>query len=87
MKGIRLVRMYSLLLCQSMDLFDYITERHRLSDQEARSIFRHVFKILERCRRRNVFHGDVKDENILINVDTKKVRLIDFGGAMEWSDK
>lgn len=71
----------------SVDLFDYITDRRRLDGREARQIFKSVFKILDRCRHRGVFHGDLKDENILIDVGNKNVKLIDFGGAMKWTDK
>ena len=74
-----------LVLQQSVDLFDYITDRRRLEGREARQIFKSVFKIVDRCRRRGVFHGDLKDENILVDVGNKNVKLIDFGGAMKWT--
>ena len=74
-----------LVLQQSVDLFDYITDRRRLEGREARQIFKSVFKIVDRCRCRGVFHGDLKDENILVDVGNKNVKLIDFGGAMKWT--
>lgn len=69
----------------SVDLFDYISERRRLHPGEARRVMKAVVRILVACRRRGVFHGDLKDENILIDVYTKETKLIDFGGAMTWT--
>jgi len=71
---------------RSKDLFDYITERGRLVEGVARSIFKKVIETLIECRRCGVFHGDVKDENILIDTKTKSIKIIDFGGAMEWTE-
>jgi len=71
---------------RSIDLFDYISERGRLQETGARKIFGQTLKAIIQCRSRNIFHGDIKDENILVDVETKRVRLIDFGGAMVWRD-
>ena len=37
-----------------------------------------------RCRDLHVLHGDVKDENVLMDLDTGTARLIDFGSG-SWS--
>ena len=34
-----------------------------------------------RCRDLHVLHGDVKDENVLMDLDTGTARLIDFGSG------
>ena len=52
---------------------------------DARRVFKAVLRTLVGCRQQSVFHGDVKDENILIDVQTKRTKLIDFGGAMTWT--
>ncbi|MGL5102345.1 MAG: protein kinase domain-containing protein [Plesiomonas sp.] len=45
----------------------------------ARVILRQVTDAAEVCRRRGVFHRDIKLNNLLVDPDTVKVKLIDFG--------
>lgn len=63
----------------STDLYDYIRDHGILLEDVTKDIFRQVVHALLCCGTRGVFHGDIKDENILINVDTKQIKLIDFG--------
>jgi len=65
--------------CQ--DLFDYISERGALSEDKARNIFQQLLETILMCHNNGVLHRDIKDENILIDVKTEKIKLIDFGSA------
>jgi len=65
----------------SEDLFDYITRRGALPEAQARDIFRQTISTVKRVHDAGVFHRDIKDENMLIDADTGRVRLIDFGSA------
>jgi len=63
------------------DLFDYITEHGSLPEHEARGFFRQVVDILVEVHAAGIIHRDVKDENILVEPDTGRLRLLDFGSG------
>ena len=63
------------------DLFDFIGEHGPMSEELARDLFGQVVDTLTSCKERGVLHGDIKDENILIDLNTHRVKLIDFGGG------
>jgi len=63
---------------QSGDLFDYIVEKGRLLEEEARRFFQQVTSGVEYCHRNMVVHRDLKPENLLL--DSKmNVKIADFG--------
>lgn len=50
-----------------------------LTEHIARIIMIQLIRALKHCRKRGIMHRDVKPENILIQTDTLKVKLFDFG--------
>jgi serine/threonine protein kinase len=64
-----------------IDLFDYISEKRIMSERSARFLFRQVVEAVQYCLSVGVLHRDVKDENILINLRTSQIKLIDFGSG------
>jgi len=60
------------------ELFDYIVEKGRLDENQARHFFQQVISGVEFCHRNMVSHRDLKPENLLL--DSKyNIKLADFG--------
>ena len=69
------------------DLFDYISEQGPLKEAEARHIFSQLLHIVLQCHDKGVLHRDIKDENLLIDLTTKQIKLIDFGSGTYYHDR
>uniref|UniRef100_A0A8B9G1W3 Serine/threonine-protein kinase n=1 Tax=Amazona collaria TaxID=241587 RepID=A0A8B9G1W3_9PSIT len=63
----------------SQDLCDFIRKRRFLPEDLARGIFFQVLVAVRHCHSRGVLHRDIKPKNIILNLATREVKLIDFG--------
>ncbi|XP_049714391.1 NUAK family SNF1-like kinase 2 isoform X2 [Elephas maximus indicus] len=60
------------------DLYDYISERQRLSEPDARHFFRQIVSAVSYCHQNGVVHRDLKLENILLDA-SGNIKIADFG--------
>jgi len=59
------------------ELYDYLSERKCLGDEEARRLFRQIATATYYCHKHNICHRDLKLENILLDENgSAKVRWI-----------
>lgn len=72
-------KMYLVLeYCPGGELFDYIVEKERLSEDEARRFFRQIVSAVGYVHSQGYAHRDLKPENLLLD-ENRNLKLIDFG--------
>ncbi|KAK4687160.1 hypothetical protein P7C73_g2953, partial [Tremellales sp. Uapishka_1] len=70
-------------LCSGGELFDYLVERGRMLEGEARRLFGELTVAVGWMHREGVVHRDLKLENVLLDGELR-VKLGDLGFAREW---
>ena len=63
-----------------VDLFECIESNGGLDEKKCITIMKQLFSALTYLKSMNVFHRDIKDENIVIDAEFR-IKLIDFGSA------
>lgn len=70
-------------LCSGGELFDYLIERGRMLEGEARRLFGELAVAVGWMHRQGVVHRDLKLENVLLDGELR-IKLGDLGFAREW---
>ncbi|CAI2347824.1 unnamed protein product [Caenorhabditis sp. 36 PRJEB53466] len=65
-----------------MDLFDMVSVHGPLNEEMAKFIFKQaVTTVFEMYSKHGLLHRDIKDENLIVNMNTGEVKLVDFGAT------
>ncbi|XP_063673801.1 serine/threonine-protein kinase PAK 1-like [Bolinopsis microptera] len=70
-----------------VSLFDYLRLAGKQNEFEGKVILRQVVNALDWLHDNMIVHGDLKDENMIIQSKTKNIILIDFGSARMIKEK
>uniref|UniRef100_A0A915KU61 non-specific serine/threonine protein kinase n=1 Tax=Romanomermis culicivorax TaxID=13658 RepID=A0A915KU61_ROMCU len=60
------------------EVFEYLRKNNRMSEREARKVFRQIVAAVAYCHTLNIAHRDIKAENLLFS-ETLDIKLVDFG--------
>lgn len=67
------------------ELFNYIINKRRLTEQEASYFFYQIINGMEYLHKNNIVHRDLKPENLLLT-EEKIIKIIDFGLSNEFKN-
>lgn len=70
------------------ELFEYITTKDNLNDEEASLFIRQILLGLEHLHNKNIAHLDLKPENVMLcDTNSCQIKLIDFGLSRKITSK
>lgn len=72
---------------KSIDLWDYINNNGPLNEHVAKLFFKQIVETVLEMKSKGVLHRDIKDENILVDLATFELKLIDFGAGTYYTEE
>ena len=72
---------------KGQELFQYILLKKKLPEDEACFYFQQIISGIEYLQKLKISHRDIKSENILIEQNSKVIKIIDFGLSNIYGDK
>ncbi|CAD7928275.1 unnamed protein product [Amoebophrya sp. A25] len=78
--------------CAGGELFDFLLNETDVPERECKRIMREILKAVDHLHSRGLIHRDIKPENVLFakgpnEEEQRKLKLIDFDTAQDWSPK
>jgi serine/threonine protein kinase len=71
----------------SKDLYTFVTEKKGIEEDLAKKFVKQIIEAVLSCYKRGVCHRDLKDENVLVDMNTLDVFLLDFGSGQFYNEK
>ena len=72
---------------KGQELYQYILLKKKLSEEESCLYFQQIISGIEYLQKLKISHRDIKSENILIEQNTKNIKIIDFGLSNIYGNK
>ena len=70
-----------------VDLWDFIDQHGPIKETVAKSFFAQILKSCMDMKAKGVLHRDIKDENILVDMNSLELKLIDFGAGSHYTSE
>jgi serine/threonine-protein kinase len=61
------------------DLMTFIRMKRNLNVEEIKMILSNILVGINECHKQKIIHRDIKPQNIIINIHTFSLKIIDFG--------
>lgn len=70
-------------LCEGGDLFNFIKTQKAFTESKVADIMKQIMSGVVYMHKNNIVHRDLKPENMLYDTESRLLKIIDFGTAIE----
>ena len=68
-----------------VDLWDYINEKGPLNENISKLFFKQITESIISMKANGVLHLDIKDENVLVDLNNGQIKIIDLGAGKHYT--